>query len=64
MTDKETEWLRDEIMLLRADVVAIRETLAEKRGERRVGLWLAGVVSTVVGAVVSMAANWLVGRHG
>jgi hypothetical protein len=40
----------------RADIQQIKESLAEKRGERRVGLWVVGAVSAATSAVV----GWLV----
>lgn len=42
------KYLVDEMAALRADVTAIREALAERRGERRVALWTAGGVGGLV----------------
>lgn len=48
------ETLSKDMALVRADVAWIRETLAEKRGERKAAVWFAatggGVAATVLAA--------------
>lgn len=41
----------------------IEVILAEKRGERRIGLWLVGAASSVVGALLPSAVTRLFGHH-
>lgn len=54
------EQLAQDSAQMRADVRQILETLAERRGERRITLWLAGgagaVASTIVGFVAKFFA--------
>lgn len=39
---------------MQRDLGEIRDILAERRGERRVGLWLVGAVGTAVSLLVSI----------
>lgn len=50
--------LLDEILTelrgCRADISDLKQVNAEKRGERRVALWLAGAISALVSLVVGL----------
>lgn len=54
--DEGMRFLLDEILTeqraTRTDVTEIKQTLAEKRGERRVALWLAATVASAVSLVI------------
>lgn len=43
-------------------LLAIETTLAEKRGERRMGLWLLGLGSGAIGAYLTGAVKSLMGH--
>jgi hypothetical protein len=48
---------------LQQDVSDIKSTLAEKRGERRVGLWVSSTASGAIGAVMTLLLRWWFGAH-
>lgn len=49
--------LLDSQVRLEGWVLEIREALAEKKGERRVALWAAGVAGSVAAALVSIVVE-------
>ncbi len=52
--------LQTDMSELRTDVTAIKLALAERKGERRVALWLVGTASGFCGAVgTAMLTKWL-----
>lgn len=56
--------LQTDLTVVKETVLRIELALAEKKGERRVALWAAGVVGTAAAALVSLGVElvkWL--RH-
>jgi len=45
------------------DITEIKESLAERRGERRAILWLGGTISTVISFVVTAIAALVARKH-
>lgn len=56
--------LVDSMGRIEGRLASIEQTLAEKKGERRVALWALGTLSGAVGAFLTAAIKAFLGKHG